>query len=253
MPSPAARTPRRWARSRRSPRGRRPRAAPPAAPARPCSRSACRSRRRSVGRRPGTPPAARRCPRRAAARCALPGFGGSLRASSSSPASACSRGCGTPELDVDARRDRVHAVDRAADLGERRCGCAPSRRSRPRRPCSDSPPHADSSVVAAHRVLELGAVGVHRVARAARRATTGPPSITWSAKTRSAGPCSRIAAAFASTQASSSSRLSPAPADAVALVVVDARTPAAARRRPGGRSPRRRGRSARGADPARRP
>ena len=35
-------------------------------------------------------------------------------------------------------------------------------------PASDSLPHAESSAVAAHRVLELGAVRLHGVARAAR-------------------------------------------------------------------------------------
>ena len=81
-------------RSRPRRRARRVPRAPRAAPGRPCSRSASRSRR----------PSARSCAKKRAKRSALPssgsrssrfpGFGGSARASSSSPASASTRGSG---------------------------------------------------------------------------------------------------------------------------------------------------------------
>ena len=48
-------------------------------------------------------------------------------------------------------------------------------------------PHAASSGVAAHRVLELGPVRLDRERAPPRAAPTGPPSRTWFAKTRSAG------------------------------------------------------------------
>ena len=52
---------------------------------------------------------------------------------------------------------------------------------------SDAAPHASSSTLPAHRVLELGAVRLHARSGAPAAAATGAPISTWFAKTRSAG------------------------------------------------------------------
>ena len=96
-------------RSRRSPRARRARAAPRAAPARPCSRSACRSRGRSARRPRRTRSSRSALPSSGSRSFALPGFGGSRRASSSSAASASLARRGHELVDVDAGRHLVHA------------------------------------------------------------------------------------------------------------------------------------------------
>ncbi len=157
------------ARSRRSRRARRPRAARRSAPARPCSRSACRSRRRWAGRPRGTPRAARRCPRRAGARWRCPGWAGRCgprpagrrapraatagsHSSMSTPGgTACTRSTGPQTSSTTPRMCSEPTIIAAA------------RRERARAP-------ADSSGVAAHRVLELGSVHDHRVPVARSRA-----------------------------------------------------------------------------------
>ena len=70
---------------------------------------------------------------------------------------------------------------------------------------STSLPHADSSGLPRieYSSSEPWALTTYPLPLAA---PTAPPSSTWLTNTRPAGPCSRIAAAFASTQRSSSSR-----------------------------------------------
>ncbi len=69
---------------------------------------------------------------------------------------------------------------------------------------SDSLPHADSSSLPriAYSSSEPCAFTAKRAPLAA---ATGPPGMTWFAKTRSAGRCSRSASAFAATYRSRSS------------------------------------------------
>ena len=124
----------------RSRRARRRGRAPPSA------RSASRSRRRPGGRRRGSAPGGRRCPRRAGAPRALPGFGASRRASSISAASGGVAGLGHPLVDIDAGRHLDHVLRVAAHLGEdgadvlgpdERCARSCQRRSTPGRELRD--------------------------------------------------------------------------------------------------------------------
>ena len=71
---------------------------------------------------------------------------------------------------------------------------------------SASLPHADSASLPRIEYSSSEPCAL-TAKRAPLAAPTGPPSRTWFAKTRSAGRCSRSAAAFRSTQASSSARV----------------------------------------------
>ena len=195
-PPPASRGSRR---SRRSRRGRRPAAAPRAGRGRPCCRGASRSRRRSARRRRGTRPGARALPssgqplvRVARVRRIVPRLveqaGERLLARPRAPL-----------VDVDAR-----AAPRAPGRRDRRRppaprGCGRSRRRPPPPRASASRPHADSAALPRIEYSSSEPCAL-TAKRAPAAAPTGPPSRTWFAKTRSAGRCSRSAAAFRSTQ-----------------------------------------------------
>ena len=92
LAAPSPRASRGTGRSRRRRGGHRCRASPRAGPARPSARSASRSRRRSARRRRGSSARRAALPSSGRRSLALPGFGGSLRASSIRAANASSRG-----------------------------------------------------------------------------------------------------------------------------------------------------------------
>ena len=100
---------------------------------------------------------------------ALPGFGGSRRASSSRPRERLRARQRSELVDVDARRHLVDAVDVTDDVLEHLADVlrADEHRLRPRERLA---PPRRQLLVAAHRVLELGAVRLDRVARAGRGA-----------------------------------------------------------------------------------
>ena len=145
------------------------RATPRAAPARPCSRSACRSRRLSAGRPRGTRRVAPGSPRPGASRSALPGFGGSSRASATSRSSACALGAGchssmsTPR-GISCTLSTVPHISRTT---LRMCSLADYRLCRAFEHLAA--PHREL-LVPAHLVLELRAVRLDYV----RRAVTAP-------------------------------------------------------------------------------
>ena len=147
---------------------------------------------------------------------------------------------GRPQLDVDARRDLVHALHVPADLLEHRRGCARSRRTWPR-PTRATPRPSAELRDTPHRVLELRAVRLDRVPRPVAAPTA--PRAARGCKDEVGRELARTAAAFASTQVSSSSRVQSwtrlAPRSPRSG---RGRRPAGSRRRPGGPRPRRRGR-----------
>ena len=109
------------------------------------------------------------------------------------------------------RRRRLLAAPRARGRRARRRprappGCAPSRRRSPRACASASRPHAASAALPRIEYSSSEPCAL-TAKRAPLAAPTGAPSRTWFAKTRSAGRCSRSAAAFRSTHASSSARV----------------------------------------------
>ena len=218
----AARAPRGSRRSRRSRLGRRPRAAPRAGRGRPCCRGASRSRRRWAGRRRGTRRGARRSPRPAAARSRCPGFGGSRRASASRPASASSRGRGRHSSMSTPGRHLVDAVDVADDVLEH---LADVRRADEDGLCAlerFASPRGQQLRVAAHRVLELGAVGLDGVARAGR---SRRPAHRGGRGCRRRGRPAAARATAAALRSTQSSQLGPRAVlhelDLVALVAVE--------------------------------
>ena len=73
-------------------------------------------------------------------------------------------------------------------------------------PPSTSPPHAESSAFPRMEYSSSDPCALTTYG-APVAAPTGPPRSTWLTKTKSAGRRSRIAAAFASTHASSSARV----------------------------------------------
>ena len=100
---------------------------------------------------------------------AFPGFGGSRRASSRSACERLVARPGTELLDVDSRGYFVDALDVTNDLLEDPSDVLGADEDR-RGPRERLPPPRLQLRVSAHRVLELGAVRLDRVARAARRA-----------------------------------------------------------------------------------
>ena len=163
-PAPRAR-----ARSRRR-RDRHPyRPARRSGPGHPSARSACRSRRRRLARGEGRPRAGWRCPRPGVAPRRSRDSADRRRASSSRPASAASRGCGTHSSmstpggtsitfsvwpHTSASTVRMWSEPTNVARAPRERVCAPGREAR----------------IAAHRVLELGAVCLD----GERRAGSGP-------------------------------------------------------------------------------
>ena len=139
---------------------------------------------------------------------ALPGFGGSSRASSTSASRARVRGSGTQAststpggISNDAVRVAAHLLEDGADVrGADERGAGGARASAPQAESAALPRIEYSS----SEPCALTANG------APAAAPTGPPRRTWFVKTTSAGNRSRSAEAFASTQASSSARCSPA-------------------------------------------
>ena len=141
------------------------------------------------------PPAARRCPRPGAARSALPGFGGSRRASSSSPASASARGRGRQSsTSTPGGTSWTRSTWPTTSCSTSRMCAEPTKTASA---CSSaSLPHAPSASLPRIEYSSSDPCAL-TANRAPLAAPTGPPSRTWFAKTRSAGRCSRSAAAFA--------------------------------------------------------
>ena len=100
---------------------------------------------------------------------ALPGFGGSRRASAIRPRAPRRAAAERELVDVDAGRHLVARGRRGRRRPRAPRGCAPSRRTSPR-PRERLPPPALELRPAAHRVLELGAVRLDAKRRAGRGA-----------------------------------------------------------------------------------
>ena len=174
------------------------------------------------GRPPGRRASRFALPSSASRSSALPGFGASSRDSREQPSSAwASRGAGrhsststpggiscTPSTTPHTSRTTL-----------RMCAGADDRR---RRAANTSAPHCRQLRVAAHRVLELGSVGLDDVAAAARGADgAADQHVVDEHETAGAGSA-RIAAAFASTQrVELVARAVLHPLDVVPLVAID--------------------------------
>ena len=140
-----------------------------------------------------------RSPRRGAARSRCPDSAGRAAPRRRARRSAVVARLRPPLVDVDAGRNLVHAVDVAAHLLD---DLADVRRADERRPSRARAPLSPTPRARAGRASSTRAPSraPSRRSGAPVARPTAPPRSTWLQRTRSAGSCSRTAAAFASTQ-----------------------------------------------------